>query len=191
MMAVTVCSSPGLKMRKRCYNPSGNDVLKILNRWLSRKLKRIFCEFTVLNAGQQLIVLKCSKFYGSAAYFELQQSIGVKSFNFIGIARSQFHGFAGVKMVDFSGTPEQWMSGGLTSAKKRQKKSSNLAASPPKSVKSEALIGCRTPGMISLFAINEAGKNIAEHSERTQGGHRPPNPQPRGTKPQFRSPQHP
>ena len=37
--------SSGLKMRKRCYYLFWRGVLKILNRWFSRKLKRIFREF--------------------------------------------------------------------------------------------------------------------------------------------------
>ena len=58
------------------------------------------------------------------------------------------------------------MSGGLTTATRRQKKSSNLAASPSNSGKNEIRIDYPTLMTIYPFGINEAGKNIAEHSER-------------------------
>jgi len=59
------------------------------------------------------------------------------------------------------------MSGGLTSAA-RQKKSSNLTASPSNSGKNEIRIGCPTLMTIYYFGISEAGRNIAEHSERPE-----------------------
>ena len=62
------------------------------------------------------------------------------------------------------------MNGELTSATRRQKKSSNLMASPSSSGKNENRICCPTPMMISPSSINEAGKSIAEPSERTQAG---------------------
>jgi hypothetical protein len=70
-------------------------------------------------------------------------------------------------MADCSGAREQRMSGGLTSAA-RQKKSSNLTASPSNSGKDEIRICCPTLMTICPFGISEAGKSIAEHSERTQ-----------------------
>jgi hypothetical protein len=60
------------------------------------------------------------------------------------------------------------MSGGLTTATRRQKKSSNLAASPSNSGKNEIRIGCPTLMTIYLSGISEAGRNIAEHSERAE-----------------------
>src|ERR1700756_4718751 len=71
-------------------------------------------------------------------------------------------------MADCSGAREQRMSGGLTSATRRQKKSSNLAASPSNSGKNEIRIGRPTLMTIYPFGISEAGRNTAEHSERTQ-----------------------
>jgi hypothetical protein len=60
------------------------------------------------------------------------------------------------------------MSGGLTTATRRQKKSSNLAASLSNSGKNEIRIGCPTPTTIYLSGISEAGKSIVESNERTQ-----------------------
>jgi hypothetical protein len=60
------------------------------------------------------------------------------------------------------------MSGGLTSAARQQKKSSNLMASPANSGKNETRKGCPTLMTIYLSGISEAGKSIAEHSERPQ-----------------------
>ena len=60
------------------------------------------------------------------------------------------------------------MSGGLTSATRRQKKTSHLTASPSNSGKNEIRIGCPTPMTIYLSDISEAGRNIAEHSERPE-----------------------
>src|SRR5215471_616773 len=71
-------------------------------------------------------------------------------------------------MADCSGAREQRMSGGLTTATRRQKKSSNLAASPSNSGKNEIRIGCPTPMTIYPFGISEAGKSIVESNERTQ-----------------------
>src|SRR5262249_9578539 len=71
-------------------------------------------------------------------------------------------------MTDCSGTREQRMSGGLTTATRRTKKSSNLAASPSNSGKNEIRIGCPTLMTIYAFGISEAGRNIAEHSERPE-----------------------
>src|SRR5262245_16549012 len=71
-------------------------------------------------------------------------------------------------MADCSGVREQRMSGGLTTATRRQKKSSNLAASPSNSGKNEIRIGCPTLMTIYLSGISEAGRNIAEHSERPE-----------------------
>jgi hypothetical protein len=123
----------------------------------------------------------------------------LESFNFIGIAGSRFHGLAGRAMADCSDAREQRMSGGLTSATRRQKKFSYLAASPSKSGKNEIRIGCRTLMTIYPFGTSEAGRNIAEHQQKgvacfvpddEQGQyeglrkakerkqHQPPNPQP-------------
>jgi hypothetical protein len=71
-------------------------------------------------------------------------------------------------MADSSGAREQRMSGGLTTATRRQKKSSNLAASPSNSGKNEIRIGCPTLMTIYPFGISEAGRNIVESNERTQ-----------------------
>jgi hypothetical protein len=60
------------------------------------------------------------------------------------------------------------MSGGLTTATRRQKKFSYLAASPSNSGKNEIRIGCPTHMTIYLSGISEAGRNIAEHSERPE-----------------------
>src|ERR1700745_901987 len=71
-------------------------------------------------------------------------------------------------MADCSGAREKRMSGGLTSATRRQKKSSNLMASPSNSGKDEIRICCPTLMTIYLSGISEAGKSIAEHSERPE-----------------------
>jgi hypothetical protein len=91
-----------------------------------------------------------------------------ESFNFTDIAGSQFRGLAGRGMADSSGTREQRMSEGLTSAPRRQKKFSSLTASPSNSGKNEIRIGCQTLMTIYLSGISEAGKSIVESSERTQ-----------------------
>jgi hypothetical protein len=91
----------------------------------------------------------------------------LESFNFIGIARRQFHGLADRRTADCSDAREQRMSGGLTSAA-RQKKSSNLMASPSNSRKNEIRIGCPTPTTIYRFGISEAGKDIVDPNERTR-----------------------
>jgi hypothetical protein len=92
----------------------------------------------------------------------------LNSFKFIGIARSQFRGLAGRGMADCSGAREQRTSGGLTSAIRRQKKSSNLTASPSNSGKSEIRMCCLQLMTIYLSGISEAGKSIVESNERTQ-----------------------
>jgi hypothetical protein len=71
-------------------------------------------------------------------------------------------------MADCSGAREQRMSGGLTSATRRQKKFSNLTASPSNSGKNEIRKCCRKFTTIYLSGINEAGNSIAEHSERPE-----------------------
>src|SRR5262245_48374502 len=71
-------------------------------------------------------------------------------------------------MADCSGAREQRMSGGLTSAARRQKKSSYLTASPSNSGKNEIRIGCPTLMTIYPSGISEAGKSIVESNERTQ-----------------------
>jgi hypothetical protein len=60
------------------------------------------------------------------------------------------------------------MSGGLTTATRRQKKSSYLTASPSNSGKNEIRICCPTLTTIYLSGISEAGKSIVESNERTQ-----------------------
>jgi hypothetical protein len=70
--------------------------------------------------------------------------------------------------ADCSDAREQRMNGGLTSATRRQKKSWNLTASPSNPGKDEIRICCPTLTTIYLCGINEAGKSIAEHSERPQ-----------------------
>jgi hypothetical protein len=91
-----------------------------------------------------------------------------ESFNYIGIARSQFHGFADRRMADCSGAREQRMSEGLTSAPRRQKKPSNFTVSPSNYGKNETRKGCATVITIYPFGISEAGKSIA--SQRKTGG---------------------
>src|SRR5215469_9572714 len=86
----------------------------------------------------------------------------LESFNFIGIAGSRFHGLAGRGMADCSGAQEQRMSGGLTTATRRQKKSSYLAASPSNSGKNEIRIGCPTLMTIYLSGFSEAGRNMGK-----------------------------
>ena len=60
------------------------------------------------------------------------------------------------------------MSGELTSATRRQKKSSNLTASPSNSGKNEIRICCPTLTTIYLSGISEAGKSIGEPNEKTR-----------------------
>ena len=123
----------------------------------------------VLKPGQLLVVLHCLNQCGSDALGGLRKSIGAGSFNFIGIARRQFHGLADRRTADCSDAREQRMSGGLiTTATRRQKKSSNLAASPSNSGKNEIRIDYPTLMTIYPFGISEAGRNIAEHSERPE-----------------------
>src|SRR5882757_2713985 len=71
-------------------------------------------------------------------------------------------------MAECSGARKQRMSGELTSATTRRKKSSNPTASHSKSDKNEIRICCPTPGTIYLSGISEPGKSIAEPSERAQ-----------------------
>jgi hypothetical protein len=71
-------------------------------------------------------------------------------------------------MEDCSGAREQRMSEGRTSATRQQKKPSNLTASPSNFGKIEIRMCCRTFTTISFSGISEAGKSIAEHSERPQ-----------------------
>src|SRR5262245_30445073 len=123
---------------------------------------------SVLKPGQLLVVLHCLNQCGSDTLFDLRKASEPGSFNFIGIAGSRFHGLAGRGMADCSGAREQRMSGGLTAATRRQKKSSNVAASPSNSGKNEIRIGCPTLMTIYPFGISEAGRNIAEHSERPE-----------------------
>ena len=122
---------------------------------------------SVLKPGELLVVLHRLNQCGFDALGGLQKALESESFNFIGIARSQFRGLAGRRMADCSGAREQRMSGGLTSAARRQK-SSNLAASPSNPGKDEIRIGCPTPTTIYLSGISEAGKSIVEHSERPE-----------------------
>ena len=70
-----------------------------------------------------------------ANHLEFENASELESFNFTAIARSQFHGLAGRRTADCSGAREQRMSEGLTSATRRQKKSSNFTASPSNSGK--------------------------------------------------------
>ena len=123
---------------------------------------------TVLETGQQLVVLRCSKFYGSAAFSQLQQS------NRTGVVQYFRH----------REEPVPWVSRGkngrlfrrtrttnerkLTSATRRQKKSSNLKASPSNFGKNEVRIRCRALGIISLARISEAGRSIVAPNTRTQ-----------------------
>src|SRR6516164_8646002 len=123
---------------------------------------------SVLEAGQLRVVLHCLNQCGSDALGGLRKSIGAGSFNFIGIARRQFHGLADRRTADCSDARKQRMSGGLTSATRRLKKSSYLTASPLNSGKNEIRIGCPTLMTIYPFGISEAGKSIAEHSERPE-----------------------
>ena len=123
---------------------------------------------SVLKPGQLLVVLHCLNQCGSDALFDLRKSIRIGVVQFIGIAGSRFHGLAGRGMADCSGAREQRMSGGLTSATRRQKKFSNLAASPSNSGKNEIRIDCPTLMTIYSFGISEAGRNIAKHSERPE-----------------------
>src|SRR5262245_23056950 len=99
---------------------------------------------SVLKPGQLLVVLHCLNQCGSDTLFDLRKASELESFNFIGIAGSRFHGLAGRGMADCSGAREQRMSGGLTTATRRQKKSSYLTASPSNSGKNEIRIGCPT-----------------------------------------------
>ena len=123
---------------------------------------------SVLKPGELLVVLHRLNQCGFDALGGLQKALESESFNFIGIARSQFRGLAGRRMADCSGAREQRMSGGLTSATRRQKKSSYLTASPSNSGKNEIRIGCPTLMTIYPFGISEAGKSIVESNERTQ-----------------------
>ena len=82
--------------------------------------------------------------------------------NFTDIVRSRFPGSAEQSMAECSDTRKQRMSGELTSATTRRKKSSNLMASPSSSGKNENGICCPTPITISPSGIKEAGKSIVE-----------------------------
>src|SRR5262245_60779508 len=69
-------------------------------------------------------------------------------------------------MADCSGARRQRMRGGHARVRRRDMKSSHHAASPSNSGKNEIRIGCPTLMTIYLSGISEAGRNIAEHSER-------------------------
>ena len=122
----------------------------------------------VLKPGQLLVVLHCLNQYGSDALFDLRKSIRIGVVQFYRPRREP------VPWIGRSGNGrlfrrrEQRMSGGLTTATRRQKKSSYLAASPSNSGKNEIRIGCPTLMTIYPFGISEAGRNIAEHSERPE-----------------------
>src|SRR5262245_23982246 len=92
---------------------------------------------SVLKPGQLLVGLHCLNQCGSDALFDLEKASELESFNLMGIARRQSHGLADRRTADCSDAREQRMSGGLTTATRRQKKSSNLAASPSNSSKNE------------------------------------------------------
>ena len=121
---------------------------------------------SVLKPGQLLVVLHCLNQCGFDALFDLRKSIRIGVVQFYRHRREPVHGLADRRTADCSGAREQRMSGGLTSAPRRQKKSSNLTASPSNSGKNEIRICCPTLMTIYLSGINEAGKSIAEHSER-------------------------
>jgi hypothetical protein len=83
---------------------------------------------------------------------------------FTDFVRSRFPGSAGQSMAECSGTRERRTSGELTSATTRQKKSSNLMASPSDSGKNENGICCPTPMMISRSGGPEDGRKVLGHS---------------------------
>ena len=122
----------------------------------------------VLKPGQLLVVLHCLNQCASDALIDLRKSIRIGVVQFYRHRREPVHGLADRRTADCSGAREQRMSGGLTSATRRQKKSSNLAVSPSNSGKNEIRIGCPTLMTIYLSGISEAGSNIAEHSERPE-----------------------
>jgi hypothetical protein len=74
---------------------------------------------SVLKPGQLLVVLHCLNQCGFDALGVCEKALEPESFNFIGIARSQFRGLGGRRMADCSGAREQRMSGGLTTATRR------------------------------------------------------------------------
>jgi hypothetical protein len=80
-------------------------------------------------------------------------------------------------MAECSGTRERRMSEELTSATRRQKKSSNFMASPSNSGKNENRICCPTPMMISPSGINESGR-ASRNPAKVRGPHQPAIPQP-------------
>jgi len=115
----------------------------------------------VLKPGQLLVVLHWNQ-GGSEALFDLRKSIR------IGVVQLYRHRREPVPWIGrsgngrFSGAREQRMSGGLTTATRRQKKSSYLAASPSNSGKNEIRIGCPTLMTIYLSGFSEAGRNMGK-----------------------------
>jgi hypothetical protein len=123
---------------------------------------------SLLKPGQLLVVLHCLNQCGSDALFDLRKSIRT------GVVQFYRHRREPVPWIGRSGNGRLFRRPRTTNERRahysneRQKKSSNLAASPSNSGKNEIRIGCPTLMTIYPFGISEAGSNIAEHSERTQ-----------------------
>jgi phage/plasmid-associated DNA primase len=105
--------------------------------------------------------------YHGDAFSDLRMPLELESSNFIGIASRQFHGSAGGSMAHASDAQERLMSGGRIAEPGHRMKSSKITASPSRSGQSGVHIICHPFTMISFFNVNEAGKSIAEHKERT------------------------
>ena len=131
---------------------------------------------SVLKPGELLVVLHCLNQCGFDALGGSRKSIGAGVVQFYRHRQEPFHGLAGRRMADCSGAREQRMSGGLTSAMRRQKKSSNLTASPSNSGKDEIRICCPTPrrfiSSVSAKLERASWNPTKEHKQR-----QPPNPQ--------------
>src|SRR6516162_3741448 len=123
---------------------------------------------SVLKPGQLLVVLHCLNQCGSEALFDLRKSIR------IGVVQFYRHRREPVPWIGRLGNGRLFRRPRTTNERRphyttrRQKKSSNLAMSPSNSGKSEIRIGCPTLMTIYLSGISEAGRNVAEHSERPE-----------------------
>jgi hypothetical protein len=123
---------------------------------------------SVLKPGELLVVLHCLNQCGFDALGGLRKSIGAGVVQFYRDRQEAVPWTRRSKNGRLFRRPRTTNERRLTSATRRQKKSSYLTASPSNSGTNEIHICCRTFTAISFFGINEAGKSIVEPKERTQ-----------------------
>ena len=123
---------------------------------------------SVLKPGELLVVLHCLNQCGFDALGGSRKSIGVGVVQFYRHRQEPVPWVRRSKNGRLFRRPRTTNERRATSAMRRQKKSSNLAASPSNYGNNEIRIGCPTLMTIYPFGISEAGRNIAEHSEGPQ-----------------------